>query len=112
MAEYKEKFDITEHTIFALYPNIYTDDKLTPDLIIHEKTHLKQQEERGVNEWVKEYIEDPQKRLEYEIEAYKNQLEYFKDRNQRHRMRMYISKVLSSSLYGNIINYEEAYKLF
>jgi len=109
MLEYKKHFEITEKTIFALYPYIYTNYKLTPDLLVHESTHLKQQKNLGVDEWVNRYIDDIDFRILQEIEAYKNQINSIKDRNQRERMKVWASQTLSSSLYGSIINYQEAY---
>jgi len=107
---YKQYFEITEKTIFALYPDIYTNYELTPDLLIHEQIHFKQQEKLGVDEWVNRYIDDKDFRLEQEIEAYKNQINSIKDRNARERMKVWASNILSSKLYGNIINSREAYK--
>jgi len=111
MQEYKKHFDINEDVIFALFPDIYTNNELTPDLLIHEGTHLKQQEKIGVKEWVERYLNEPQFRLTQEIEAYKNQIHSIKDRNARSRCRIQSSQFLASSLYGNIINYKEAFDI-
>lgn len=111
MEEYKEQFEITDKTIFALGADIYTDYPLTPDLYIHELVHLKQQEEVGVKEWVYDFLYVPEKRLEYEIEAYRTQLSSIKDRNHRAKVLFDSSKQLSSSLYGNIISYADAFKV-
>lgn len=109
MEEYKKKFAITEKTIFALWPHIYTDYPLSPDLLIHEQTHLKQQEEIGITNWVYDFLELPAKRLEYELEAYRAQLKSIKDRNWRDKIRRDCRDNISSGLYGNIISREEAW---
>lgn len=109
MEEYKKYFAITDKTIFALSPYIYTDYELTPDLLVHERQHLKQQDKVGVTEWVYDFLYSPKKRLEYEIDAYKAQLRSIKDRNHRHKIRMESARNLSSALYGNIISYDDAF---
>ena len=111
MDEYKKHFEISDGTIFALYPNIYTNNKLTSDLLVHEITHLRQQEKIGVKEWVKNFLENPAKRIEYELEAYRNQISSFKNRELKNKCRIWASETLSSALYGNIISKDEAFKL-
>lgn len=109
MDEYKKYFAITDKTIFALGLDIYTDYPLTPDLYIHEVQHLKQQAKVGVKEWVYDFLYVPARRLEYELDAYRVQLKSIKDRNHRNRVRIESAKNLSSSLYGNIISFQEAF---
>jgi hypothetical protein len=111
MEEYKKQFDITDRTVFALGVDIYTNHELTPDLLIHELTHLRQQEEVGVKEWVYDFLYTPSTRLKYEAEAYREQLKSIKDRNHKNRVWLESARNLSSSLYGNIISFEEAKKL-
>lgn len=109
MEEYKKKFNVTDQTIFALFPSIYTNYKLTPDLMVHEMTHISQQTKIGVKEWVYDFLEYPAKRLEFELQAYRTQLKSIKDRNHRDKIRRQSATNLSSSLYGNIISYQEAW---
>lgn len=111
MKEYKEIFEITDKTIFALGDDIYTNYPLTKDLLVHELVHLRQQQEVGVKEWVYDFLHNPQIRLMYEVEAYKEQLKSIKDRNYRHLVRVDSARNLSSALYGNIIGTEEAFKI-
>lgn len=112
MEEYKNQgFAITDKTIFALGIDIYTDYPLTPDLMVHELTHLKQQEEVGIKEWVYDFLYIPAKRLEYELEAYRAQIKSIKDRNHRAKVWLESSTQLSSALYGNIISREDAIAL-
>ena len=111
MEEYKKHFDITKRTIFALGEDIYTDYPLTPDLLVHENVHLRQQAEIGVKEWVYDFIYNPERRLEIELEAYREQLKSIKDRNYRAKVRWESAGNLSSSLYGNIISRADAFNL-
>ena len=109
--EYSKHFDLTDDTIFTLWPDIYTNHELTPDLLAHETVHLKQQEKIGVEEWVRQFLNEPESRLKIEIEAYKKQIASFKDRNQRHNCRVWAANTLSSSLYGNVISKNDAFNL-
>lgn len=108
MEAYKEQFPIDKYTVFALGADIYTDYNLTPDLMVHELVHIKQQLEVGVKEWVYDFLYVPAKRLEYEVEAYREQIKSIKDRN--HKMRVYLEscRKISAPLYGNIVTFEEA----
>lgn len=111
LEEYKKYFNITPHTIFAYDHKIYTNDDLPQHLIIHEMTHHIQQDEHGLDAWVTRYLNDPQFRLDMEIEAYAMQLKSIKDRNGRAWQLMLCAKDLSSDLYGNIITKDEAFKI-
>lgn len=111
MSEYKKHFEIDENTIFALGEDIYTNNDLPPDILIHEQVHLKQQAKIGVKEWVYDFLYTPAKRLEYELEAYRAQLKSIKDRNQRNKVRIQCAYNLSSGLYGNIISKQDAFDL-
>lgn len=111
LEEYRKHFNITDDTIFALGEHIYTNKDLTADLLIHEMTHLRQQEEMGVTEWVYDFLHNPKERLKFEVEAYREQLKSIKDRNHRTRILYDSAKTLSSDLYGNIITQPEALKL-
>lgn len=108
--KYKEKFAITENTIFAYDGEIYSNNQLPDHLIVHELTHHKQQDRDGLDYWVENYLNNPEYRLKQEIEAYKNQLSVIKDRNDRFKLQMECAINLSSDLYGNIISYSEAMK--
>lgn len=111
LVEYKKKFEITDKTIFACFPDIYTNYPLTPDLLIHEMVHLQQQERDGLVEWVHDFLEYPQKRLEYELEAYRKQINSIKDRNEKVKLRFKCAEQLSSKLYDLNITNEEALNL-
>ena len=111
LKQYKKVFEVNDKTVFAYGEDIYTNYELSVDLLAHEIIHLKQQAERGLDVWVKTYLDIPQFRLEMELEAYRHQLLYFKDRNERARMRILFAKQLSSNLYGNIIELDKAIEL-
>lgn len=111
LEEYRKVFDITDRTIFAYDNKIYANDELTPDLIVHEFTHWRQQNEIGLDKWVELYLTDNNFRLKMELEAYKKQLDSIKNREYRNKIRIESATNLSSQLYGNIISKEEAYTL-
>lgn len=108
LQEYKKLFNISEYTIFAYDQVIYSNYPVSKDLIIHEKTHHKQQDRYGLKEWVNKYLTNNNFRLEMEIEAYKNQLQSVKDRNIRYKLKIECAKDLSSDTYGNIITFDKA----
>ncbi len=109
--KFKERFDVSDKTLFAWDNVIYSHYPVSSDLIIHESTHHRQQDKYGLEEWLKYYLEDDKFRLKMEIEAYRNQLESIKDRNQRAKLRIEVSKHISSKLYGEIISLEEALRV-
>ena len=111
LKEYSRHFDITPKTIFAYDHKIYSNGNLPEHLIVHEQTHHKQQDKYGLDNWVEKYLNDNKFRLLMEIEAYQTQLKSIKDRNTRVKVAMESAKNLSSSLYGNIIDYKEALKV-
>lgn len=108
---YRKVFDTTPKTIFAYENTIYCDYELSPDLLIHEQVHLDRQNEQGLDEWIKNYLNDPVFRLNEEWLAYKAQLNSIKDKNERTRVRIKSALILSSSLYGDIITYKDALKM-
>ena len=108
LERYSKVFPITEFTIFAYDGDIYCNYPLPPDLIVHEETHLKQQEKYGLDNWVEEYLNDKEFRLKMEVEAYKKQLASIKDREFRFHVKQDCIDTLTSSLYGNLCTKEEA----
>jgi hypothetical protein len=111
LEQYERIFNINKYTIFAYDGTIYCDYELPDYLLIHEQVHLEQQETLGLENWVKYYLGDVQFRLNMELEAYLEELDFIKDRNFRAKIRLESAKALSSDLYGNIINYEDALKM-
>lgn len=88
--------------------------KLSPDVEVHEETHIKQQSTMNLDEWCDKYFDDPKFRLEQELEAYHNQVKWIKknikDRNRRFLLIEHICKSISSN-YGEMITYDEAKKI-
>lgn len=115
LERYIDRFGITEEVlpfvVFAYGNFIYCNGELDVPLLIHEKTHLAQQTKYGLSTWVEDYLNDPEFRLHMEVEAYTNQLKAVSDRNERFKLQVQCAKDLSSSLYGDIIDYKEAFKL-
>ena len=110
LSVYKEIFEVTDTTIFAYDHKIYSNHPLPRHLIIHELTHHKQQDEHGLDIWVKKYLHDPKFRLKMEIEAYQVQLQSIGNPQEKAMVLMSSAKDLSGELYGNIISYKEALK--
>jgi len=112
-SEFKKRFPFKDdEVIFAYKDTIFCKNlkRLTPDTIIHEQTHLKQQEKFGLDNWFTRYFEDPQFRLDMEVEAYQNQLNSILSYNNRNRIYLLILDHLASPMYGNIITREELVK--
>jgi hypothetical protein len=106
---YQEYFkDITDKTVFAYNNTIYSNYPMSDDFIKHEETHLKQQDKIGLSNWVNQYLENKQFRLEQEIEAFKVQLNSIKDRNHKKEVLFESAKNLSGKLYGNLLTLNEA----
>lgn len=115
--------------VFAYSPNIYNPfgRELTADVIEHEKVHLRQQSECGVELWYNLYLHDSRFRLEQEIEAYAEQYRYGKEKidatddqlreegkrlSNRTELLAWLLDSLASELsgpaYGNLIAREQA----
>ncbi len=112
--EFKAKFPITKDTIFIYKDTIYTDNELPYDILAHEGCHLKQQEKHGADEWIRKYLDDPQFRLDQEIQAYRVQLRLVKstgDQQEYGNILMECARNLSSELYENLVSYTEAIKI-
>ena len=111
---YKYKFpDLeTQKPLFAWENHIYNPFKVkvTPDLIIHEATHFKQQGDKP-EEWLDKYLTDDHFRLEQEVEAYAEQFKLCKERLPAKWYKKFLEAFalsLSGDLYGNIISYSQA----
>ncbi len=84
---------------------------IAPDLMIHEQVHEKQQSGMGAENWWKLYLTNKQFRLEQEVEAYQAQAKYVEanyNRKDRKILRKEFPRHLSSKLYGNLINKQQA----
>lgn len=111
MARYKEVFPIDESTIIAYHDTIYCNSNLPDHLIVHENVHLEQQRKIGLERWVDKFLTDPNFRLIQELEAYRTQLKSVMNRELKNKVRIGSARALSSDLYGNLISFNEAFKL-
>ena len=85
-----------------------------PDhLIAHEETHSTQQG-ADPDAWWDRYLQDPYFCIEQETAAYARQYAYIcatvRDRNQRNRILLDLSRILAGPVYGNVIGTTDAYK--
>lgn len=83
-------------------------------LMAHEEVHAKQQGENP-KEWWDKYLVDPSFRVSQEAEAYQMQYrearKLIKDKNQLAKFLHIIASDFSSSMYGSVLSYQEAYKI-
>lgn len=103
----------------------YSKNEIRADLMAHEEVHEEQQKLMGPEVWWKTYLEDKTFRLNQEVEAYQVQLKFLLDGSRilnRAGRRLWIkngypkylsalAKDLSSSVYGNMVNYTKALEL-
>lgn len=107
------KFPDTQPLAFAWGDKVYVVNNfpMTPDVKVHEETHLRQQKGDPATWWSK-YLTDPKFRVDQEIEAYRNQYQYIcasvADKNKRYKHLHNIATILSSPLYGKEISYTDA----
>lgn len=111
----KKKFGINwdKGIIITYGDTVYCKYSISPDLEIHEGTHIKQQNEYGVKEWWDRYLVDVEFRLSQEKEAYKNQVDFAFKNFSKKQAEFILDKCaidLSSYIYGNIITYDQAYE--
>lgn len=97
--------------IFTYGDTLYNPDKIEiPDhLYVHEETHKKQQTDPIA--WWDRYLKDSEFRLEQELEAYVAQYVFFKETHNDKQSKLLLEDIathLSSSMYGNIINFHKA----
>lgn len=112
-----------ENLIITYGDTYYSKIETTPDLIVHEEVHVRQQAEfpGGPASFWKKFIEEAPFRLMMELEAYKAQLEWFKkdfekySRNERRvrlrQMEEWVARTLSGEIYGNMITYKRALEM-
>lgn len=86
-----------------------------PDhLMAHEMTHTLQQDAIGIAAWWDQYLVDPQFRLEQELAAYQSQYKVLLHKHPRHVRKFVLMKIsadLGGSMYGKIVDKEQARKL-
>jgi hypothetical protein len=87
-----------------------------PDIIEHEKVHMKQQgySEEGAAEWWGKFLRDPDFRIQQEAAAYARQYAFLVEdrringREQRFHVRWTLAGQLSGPMYGNAISRHDA----
>ena len=111
----KELFGIDEkYAIISYGDTIYCPEEgMSKDLLQHELTHCERQNfnKQSADRWWQKYLEDKDFRLQEELIAYANQYKFcekiYKDRNKRAKIMWELAKELSSSTYGNIIDFSD-----
>lgn len=112
-----EKFPIGAFKPVFTYGDVLynpTGGEISADLMRHEETHREQQKQLGVDVWWGLYLKDESFRLSQEAEAYQEQARFIKENYTRRYSRLLIPELvrnLSSKLYGNIINKQQAKEL-
>lgn len=94
-----------ERTAFAFGDTIYSKYELPDHLIVHEKTHLMQQYHSTIGAWIWLALYLVSKRFRYhmELQAYRNQWEFFRSHYIFNDHEPFIRKIasdLSGELYG------------
>jgi len=106
LKEFSKFFKINKDTVIAYDNTIYSNHELYPDVLEHEKVHLKQQKKYGLDTFTKKYLNDKKFRIECEKEAYIRQLESIEDKDLREAVRKDCIIGLTSGLYGKITERE------
>lgn len=118
--QYKQKFQITEHTIFVYKNKIYSnkteeDWKEYYDVLHHELEHIRSQNEIGPENWIQQFLNNKEFRVNEEKRAYLYQLKKVKELGDKTDLMNIFTEVcqnISSDLYGKMISYREAEKYF
>lgn len=88
--------------------------QLSPDLRVHEETHVMQQKVLGPERFFDKYLIDPSFRMQMETEAYQRQAAFIRrtirDRNKVTRMIHHLATSMAS-MYGDMCTYQEAQRL-
>lgn len=108
----KLKVDWDDDIIICYGDTIHCKVDISPEKVVHEVVHVKQQKKIGRDEWWRLYLDMPQFRLEQEIEAYTEEYKFIK-RNIKNKeivfkKLIHLAKDLSSKTYGDIITTDDA----
>lgn len=106
LKEFSKFFKINQDTVIAYDNVIYSNKELHPDLLVHEKVHLEQQNKYGLTTFTKKYLNDKKFRLEMEKEAYLKQINSIEDKGLKEAVIKDIVIGLTSGLYGKITEKE------
>ncbi len=106
----------------SIYPNIYLTKAeyeeyknnkmsiLTKSVIVHEENHIKNWQEIGYLKFPYLYLSNKNFKLEEELRAIKEQMIFLKVNNTNYDIDRK-AKQFSGQEYGNLMTYEEAYKI-
>ena len=101
--------------IIANGDTLHSKNPISTQKVVHELTHLKQQEQWGIDKWWKKYLDDKVFRLYQEAEAYGEEVKWIKkhikDRNQKFNLILQLQKDMSSPMYGRMCTFTEAQKI-
>lgn len=106
-----------DRTIYTYGDIIYnpSGEDIPPELIVHEKVHMEQQNKMLPSEWWSRYLDDRYFMIDQEVEAYAKQFRYVcklqKDRNTRAKILMIYASILAGPTYGEHISKETAYQM-
>ena len=109
--------DWNKGIIITYGDTVYCSVELENHLIAHEEVHVRQQTEYGVEAWWERYLIDPEFRLDQELEAYRAQAKYLREhteemsRGQRQIWFITMARLLSGSIYGNLVSFNKAMEL-
>lgn len=105
--------------IYAYGDKIYTPggQVLTDDLIHHEMVHMSQQKELGPERWWRHYLDNPQFRLDQELEAYIAQWQFIKEdptlnRERRRALKKFLIESICDPMYGGMLTPKQARGFF
>lgn len=112
----KKVFNLGDHenVIFTYGDTLYVPQgektKLDKPLMKHEEKHSEQQLAIGASWWWDRFLSEPQFRLEQELEAYREQYKAMGGMTPQKRAGYltHIATDLSSDIYGNLMNFEQA----
>ncbi len=117
-AEINARFHVRgKPVIFSWGDMIYNPTRITipPQLMVHEAMHGERQEQHGVEDWWRDYIDSPAFRLEEEILAHQVEYRYLMRESANRRARRsglkQVAKRLAGPLYGGMISPAKAQKL-
>lgn len=118
IGQIRKRFNLNgKHPIFTFGNQIYNPygNPLPQHLIVHESVHSVQQEMFGeIGDWWERYLVDKEFRLSQELQAYQKQFKEIVETSGRQVKREWLKRLakdLSSSLYGNLVSFEEAKQL-
>lgn len=111
----KLAFTLHKGIVFTYGDTLYNPDNspyIDKALMVHEETHMRQQEKIGVENWWNLYITSTDFRISQEVEAYQNQYreqkKHIKDRNKLDWYVRVLARDLASLMYGNVMTMSQA----